>query len=215
MRKKGILFDFDGVTVKSMEQHFKAWQEAFAEKGVEISRDDFFILEGMGIKKVAHILGEHHGLDKEAIMEVMDRKVNYYNQFMTIEFYEYFKEMLKSFKEKELPMGVVTGGSRSRVQKIIEEYFNNDFNCLVTVDDVKRGKPFPDPFLKGAEMLGIPAQDCIVVENAPKGIEGAVKAGMTVIGITTTLTAKDLHQANYIAADFKEVERIVFSLIKV
>jgi len=212
--EKGILFDFDGVVLKSMEQHFEAWRNAFQEKNIGITPDDFYILEGQGIKRVAYLLGERYGLDETVINDVMNRKVHYYEKFMTIEFYDYFEIMLNSFKKNEIPMGVVTGGSRERVNKIINEYMDNYFDCVVTVDDVERGKPFPDPFLKGAELLDYKPEDCLVIENAPMGIEGAVKAGMTVIAITTTLDSEYLKQANYIADNFREVEEIVLSIIK-
>ncbi len=203
--KKGILFDFDGVVVKSMEQHFEAWKKAFAEMGVTITADEFFILEGQGIHTISHKIGKDHGLTPDQVEQIKHRKMNYYNQFMTIEFYPHFKEMLTKLKEQDVPMGIVTGGARERVGKIIEKYLNHTFSCVVTVDDVERGKPFPDPFLAGARKLNLSPQDCVVVENAPMGIEGAKKAGMTVIAITTTLADSYLAEADFICHDFKEV----------
>ncbi len=204
-KKKGILFDFDGVVVKSMEQHFEAWKKAFAEMGVEITADEFFILEGQGIHTISHKIGKDHGLTPEQVEKIKDRKMNYYNQYMTIEFYDFFDEMLQALKSRQIPMGIVTGGVRSRVSAIIDKYFDHTFSCVVTVDDVKRGKPFPDPFLAGAKKLNLPPESCVVVENAPMGIEGAKKAGMTVIAITTTLADHFLAEADYICHDFKEV----------
>ncbi len=211
---QAVIFDFDGVVVKSMEQHFAAWQKAFAEKNVHIHPDDFFILEGQGVHIIAHALGKKNGLRENDVEEVIQRKMNYYNQFMQLEFYEYFKEMLAHLRERGIPMGVVTGGNRLRVEKIINEHFSDEFIALVTVDDIERGKPHPDPFLKGAELMGLPAKECVVVENAPLGIEGAKKAGMTVIAVTTTLPPEKLQQADYIARDFKQVERLILSLIE-
>ena len=212
MHKKGILFDFDGVIVKSMEQHFAAWQKAFAELNVHISPEEFFILEGQGVRIISTLLGKKHGLDESAIERIMERKMNYYNQFMRVEFYPHFDELLDFVIKKDLPRGIVTGGNRERVSGIVEQYFNGKFSCLVSVDDVQRGKPHPDPFLKGAELLGLKAQECIVIENAPLGIEGSLKAGMTVIGVTTTLDRKHLRQAHYIADDFRQVKKIVENL---
>ena len=210
---KGILFDFDGVVVKSMEQHFNAWQKAFAEFGVHIRPEEFFILEGQGVKIISHLLGKNHGLDEKAIERIMERKMNYYNKFMRIEFYEHFDDLLDYVVENNIPRGIVTGGNRERVSGIVNQYFDGKFSCLVTVDDVERGKPYPDPFLKGAELLGLKPQDCVVIENAPLGIEGAVKAGMTVIAVTTTLKAEYLKQAHYVTKDFREVKRIIQRLI--
>ncbi len=212
MDKKAILFDFDGVVVKSMEQHFEAWKKAFAEWGVEMKAEDFFILEGQGVKTIAYQIGDKYGLSRETVDAVMERKINYYNQFMRLEFYDHFFELIERLQKNKIPLGIVTGGNRDRVLKVVDEYFKNVFRAIVTVEDVERGKPHPDPFLKGAELLNMEPQHCVVIENAPMGIRGAKRAGMTVIGITTTLNETVLHEANYIAHDFFEVEKILQKL---
>ena len=214
MPKKAVLFDFDGVTVKSMEQHFQAWKNAFAEWGVHITPEEFFILEGQGIDTIAHYLGKKHGLSEEQVNAVMQRKVSYYNQFMTLEFYEHFHEMLERLHAHGIPLAVVTGGNRSRVLNVIEQHFNHFFSAVVTIDDVERGKPHPDPFLKAAKLLQVPAEDCVVVENAPMGIKAGKAAGMTVIAVTTTLSPEYLKEADYIAHDFYEVEKILEKLLE-
>jgi len=66
---------------------------------------------------------------------------------------------------------------------------------LVTATDLQRGKPFPDPYLKGAAILGIPPADCIVVEDAPSGIRAGKAAGARVLGLLTTTTAEELLNA--------------------
>ncbi len=210
---KAILFDFDGVVIKSMEQHYEAWQKAFAEQGIQLFPDEFFVLEGQGINTIANIIGKEKGLNQDQITQIMNRKLNYYNQFMKIEFYDHFPEMLHHLKHIKVPMGVVTGGTKSRVLKVIEDYFTGVFQSVVTVDDVKRGKPFPDSFIKGAEELGFLPSECIVVENAPLGIEGAKAAGNLVMAITTTLPAESLSKADYIVHDFHELEKKLSELL--
>ncbi len=213
MIKKGVLFDFDGVVVKSMEQHFDAWQKAFSEKGIHLSPDEFFVLEGQGIETIAGILGKKHGMDDKALSEIMEWKVNYYNKIMTIEFYDNFIDMIKNLKSLKVPTGIVTGGSRSRVEKIVKENLNGYFDILVSVDDVDHGKPFPDPFLKGAELLNLSPEECIVVENAPLGIRGAIRAEMTVIAVKTTLNEVHLKEAHHIAENFLEVGDLIHSYL--
>jgi len=206
MAYKGILFDFDGVVVKSMEQHFIAWKKAFAEKGVQITADEFFIMEGQGISTISHKIGSNHGLSPVEVEQVKSRKVNFYNQYMTIEFYDYFEDLLRNLNRRNIRKGIVTGGTRERVIQIVDKYFDNEFACVVTSDDVENGKPHPEPFLKGAELLNLKPKECVVVENAPLGIQGAKEAGMTVIAVTTTLTEEFLKQADYISNDFREVK---------
>jgi beta-phosphoglucomutase len=210
---KGILFDFDGVAVKSMEQHYEAWSKALAEKGCKIDKEDFFMLEGQGVKEISNAIGRKFNLNQKDIDELGGRKSFYYKQIMELEFYPYFFELLEVLKTKKLKMGVVTGGAKSRVTEVVENHFKEYFECLVTVDDVKHGKPFPDPFLKGAELLNLKPNECIVIENAPNGIEAASKAGMIVIAVKTTLTEKYLDQANFVMDDFQAVEKTILSLL--
>jgi sugar-phosphatase len=66
---------------------------------------------------------------------------------------------------------------------------------LVTANDIKNGKPAPDPYLKGAEVLGFEAKDCLVVEDVPAGIQSGKAAGAGVIALTTTLAAAELYRA--------------------
>jgi beta-phosphoglucomutase len=211
--EQGILFDFDGVTVRSMEQHFAAWVKALQEKNIVLNPMDFFVLEGQGVETVARNLGKRYGLNDTQITEVTRRKIEWYQLHMRIEFYDHFFELLATLKSRAIKMGVVTGGMRERVEKIIANHFKDYFQCLVTVDDVQNGKPHPEPFLRGAELLNIAPNDCIAVENAPLGIESARQAGMTVIAVTTTLGAEYLRQAHYIVNNFREVEETILMLI--
>jgi beta-phosphoglucomutase len=209
---KGILFDFDGVTVKSMEQHFKGWQKAFTEKGITLNEEEFFPLEGQGILTISAAIGEKYGLDDNQIKEVVKRKIHYYNENMRIEFYDHFFDMLKVFKENGLKMGVVTGGSQDRVTPIVDEYLASYFEVVVTIDDVENGKPHPDPYLKGAQLLNLLPEECVVVENAPLGIKSGLAAGMKVIGITTTVSAEILKDSHYVLNDYYEVEKKILQL---
>jgi beta-phosphoglucomutase len=103
-------------------------------------------------------------------------------------------------------MAVVTGGYRDRVTKIVNEYFVGYFSAIVTSDDVKNTKPFPEPYLKGATLLGCRPAECLVIENAPMGVEAAKKAGMKVVAITTTMTRNHLDKADVIVDSFAEIE---------
>ena len=76
---------------------------------------------------------------------------------------------------------------------------------LVTADDVVNGKPHPEPYLKGAEGLGIDPKLCIAFEDAPAGIRAAQAAGMRVIALATTFPREELHEATAIIANFNGV----------
>jgi sugar-phosphatase len=76
---------------------------------------------------------------------------------------------------------------------------------LVTGDDVEHGKPDPEPYLRAAEALGVPAAECVVVEDAPAGVLAAKRAGMTVLAVATTHPAAALAQADQVFSGMTEV----------
>jgi beta-phosphoglucomutase len=149
------------------------------------------------------------------MLDVVEAKARYYYQAVRIIFYDYFLEMLSHLKEKKVPMVVVTGGNKERVGKTIKEHLDGYFDDLVTIDDVKNGKPHPEPFLKGADKLGLKASECIVIENAPLGIKSAKAAQCLVIAIKTTLDEKYLNEADIICDTFRQVEEKLLTLLKI
>jgi sugar-phosphatase len=76
---------------------------------------------------------------------------------------------------------------------------------LVSADDVHNGKPHPEPYLKGAELLGVAPEKCVVVEDAPAGVQAAHAAGMRAIALTTTYPRSALADADVIVRDLSQV----------
>jgi sugar-phosphatase len=76
---------------------------------------------------------------------------------------------------------------------------------FVSADDVTQGKPFPDPYLKGATLLGIPPTGCVAFEDTPAGIESARAAGMRVIALHTTYPAEELKAADFVVSSLADV----------
>lgn len=208
MNYKGVLFDLDGVLIKSVEQHLEAWQHAFSHY-TKIEAREFYLLEGRGVKSVVEALTDKYGIDAGLRQKIMDDKVKFYNSIFKPEFYDNVYSLLDMLKEKNVRMAVVTGAMRDRVIDLVRDYLDGYFSAIVSSDDVKNTKPYPEPYLKGASLLGFRAEECIVVENAPMGIKAAKDAGMFVIAITTTLRREDLQGADYITESFSEVKKFL------
>ena len=105
--------------------------------------------------------------------------------------------------------GVVTSGSRLLASTRLVYCGLPVPKVLITADDVTQGKPHPEPYLKGAEGLGFAPADCLVIEDAPAGIESATGGGMKVIGITSTYAAARLADANAVV---EKLARITVTL---
>jgi sugar-phosphatase len=77
---------------------------------------------------------------------------------------------------------------------------------MVTADDVKNGKPDPEPYLKGAELLRVKPAECVVVEDAPAGIQAARAAGMKVVSLPSTYPQEELYEADTIVSGLSNIK---------
>lgn len=207
MKYEAVLFDLDGVLLKSMEQHLKAWQHAFSRFKAKVNENDFFQLEGRGVRSVVEILTKKYGIDPKFRQDLIDDKIAYYDTKFKAEFYDGIYTLLNTLRYNNIKMGVVTGGRRDRVETIVTDYFKDYFSAIVTSDDVKNTKPYPEPYLKGAKLLHTQPEHCVVIENAPMGIKAGNAAGMTVIAISTTLNKGYLQEADVITHSFSEIQQ--------
>ncbi len=203
----------DGVLLASMEQHLEAWQFAFRKYDVMVDPEDFFHLEGRGVKSVVEDLTAKYGIDPSLAPLLMESKIRYYDQIYKPEFYDGLFPLLEYVTAQKIKLAIVTGGGRDRVQRLVDEYFDSVFAIIITSDDVKNTKPYPEPYLKAASGLGVAPGSCIVVENAPLGIRSAKRAGMRVIAIQTTLGKEFLQEADYFTRTMYEVKTVLEKLI--
>ena len=211
---KAVLFDMDGVILVSMQQHLEAWQHAFRKYNVYIDPQEFFHLEGRGVKSVVEDLSVKYGIDPALAPQLMKSKIRYYDSIYKAEFYDGFIPLLDFLSGQHMKLAIVTGGGRDRVQRLIDEYFRGVFDAVITSDDVQHTKPYPEPYLKAAEKLKVAPANCVVIENAPLGIRSAKRAGMHVIAIETTLDRQFLKEADQITKDMFQVRSALENLIR-
>ena len=210
---KAILFDFDGVLIQSMEDHFRGWQKALKRYGIEMTPEELYMMEGQGIKGVANEISRKYHLSLEDTGEILKNKQKYYNKIKKLRSYPNLLEVLTWAADKDLKLGIVTGGTRNRVLEALNSFGIQDFFLtIVTSDEVSETKPSPQPFLLAASQLNVQAKDCVVIENAPLGIRSGKAAGMKVIGITTTLSSLHLRQADVVVGNFNDLLRTLNKL---
>jgi beta-phosphoglucomutase len=206
---KGVLFDLDGVVLKSMEQHLQAWQFAFDQIGLHLGKEEFYKLEGRGVRSVVDDLARKYNLSTDLKPGIIETKMAYYNRIYKPEFYSGLFELLELLSKQKIKTAIITGANRARIDELLAGHLKGFFEAAVTSDDVAHTKPFPEPYLKGAAMLKLNPAECLVIENAPLGIRSAKEAGMTVIAVRTTLPDKYLRQADYIVDDLVQVKKLV------
>ncbi|MCB0263209.1 MAG: HAD family phosphatase [Calditrichaeota bacterium] len=202
---QAILFDFDGVIVRSMEDHFEGWRRTLAEYDIEVQPEEIYVLEGSGEEELANQFSRKFNLPYYEIPNIIERNRYHLDQISNEEIYHNLQDLLDWIDEKGMKTALVTGTKRERVIAILEKFKLMDkFMVIITADDVMFSKPAPEPYLLAAELLDVEASECVVIENAPLGVMSAKNAGMRCIALTTTLSKMHLKQADVIADDLDE-----------
>lgn len=196
---KAVIFDMDGVLVDSMPYHADAWIIVFAELGIYIKRQNIYEIEGSNHEGIIRLVFEKAGRtpEPEDFKELARKKREIFSRINKVGVFEGIYECLNFLKNRCL-LGVVSGSDKGAVMEFIERFFPDTFDVVVTGNDVKKGKPSPEPYLKVVEMLNIRKDECIVIENAPLGVESAKRAGLYCVAIPTYLEARRLKDADVV-----------------
>jgi len=194
-----ILFDLDGVLVDSTSAVDREWREWAAKKGVD---GDAIMAIAHGVRTVEVIRRVAPHLDAAAEAAMIENHEAGDQRGVTV--MPGSIDLVQSIPEGR--WGVVTSGSRLLATNRLRFCGLPVPEVLVTSDDVTHGKPHPEPYLKGAGRLGFSPADCLVIEDAPAGIESALAAGTTVIGITSTYGVGALGQANAVIRKLGQIQ---------
>ena len=184
-----ILFDLDGVLCDSTRQVDREWREWAARKGVN-GDAVMAIAHGVRTIEVIRRVAPHLDAESEAAA-IEDHEAHDQTGVVVM---PGALELIKSIPVGR--WGVVTSGSRLLAQSRLRHCGLPVPEVLVTSDDVTNGKPDPEPYLKGAEGLRYRPAECLVIEDAPAGIQSARAGGMKVLGITSTYAANVLTHAD-------------------
>jgi beta-phosphoglucomutase len=205
----GILFDFDGTLADTMEGHYLAWKSALGESEISIEASDYYPLEGMLLHQVARELTKELSWSAEAIDELVRKKKEHYAERKSINFYPGVELLISELKERMVSMAIVTAGHLDQLKLSVPERFLKQFDALVTGDQVSRGKPDPEPYLRGAQELGMGPAECMAIENSPLGVQSAKQAGIYCIAICSTVGRDILIEADEILERFEDLRNSI------
>jgi len=194
-----ILFDLDGVLVDSTRAVDREWREWAARKGVD---GDAIMAIAHGVRTIEVIRRVAPHLDAEAEANLIENHEAGDQQGVTV--MPGAVDLLRSIPDGR--WGVVTSGSRLLATNRMRYCGLPVPEVLVTSDDVTQGKPHPEPYLKGAEGLGVSPTDCLVFEDAPAGIQSARAGGMKVVGIASTYAAAKLVEADAVVQHLRKIQ---------
>ena len=183
----GVLWDLDGTLIDSAGHHWIAWRNTLAAEGRAVTPADFANTFG---KRNDEILRELFGpeLAAEWMERVAETKERGYRRLLREQGIELLPGALAWFERLRTAgwkQALASSAPRPNIDAVFEGLapLRRYLECVVSADEVGRGKPDPAIFLEAARRLGIPRERCVVVEDAPAGIEGARRAGMRSIGV--------------------------------
>lgn len=195
---RAFIFDMDGVLVDSMPDHADAWITVFAEQGIHIKRQDIYDIEGSNHAGVITLMFRKAGRTPPSDFTALaSRKREVFEKNNNARAFDGLRETLLELKGR-YRLGVVSGSDREIVTALIDRFYPGIFNAVVSGNDVDNGKPSPEPYLIALGILGVRNDECIVIENAPMGVESAKKAGLYCVAIPTHVKSHRLAGADII-----------------
>ena len=204
----GCIFDMDGVLVLSSEAHFATWQVLASELGTPFTRELFDATFGMHNNQIIPLwLGRP--MEQAEIDAMAGRKEALYRELAptTLQAVPGVVELVHRLHEAGVLLAVGSSGPRANVEMVVRLLgIETCFQALASGDEVSHGKPHPEIFINAARRIGLPNARCVVLEDAPQGVEAAIAAGSPVIAITTTRPHSDLAGATRIVDCFTGLE---------
>jgi HAD superfamily hydrolase (TIGR01509 family) len=204
----GLIFDWDGVVVDSGPLHREAWELLAKECGKRLPDGHFKM--GFGRKNpwiLRNILGWSE--DPGELDKLSRRKEELYRELVRRRGLRPLPgavRFIKKMATKKVPLAVASSTERENLLLGLSllglEPF---FQWTVAAEDVGEGKPHPECFLMAAGGLGLPPERCVVLEDAPAGIEAAKRAGMLVVALATSHPSEALQDADQVASSFEEL----------
>ncbi|WP_322908111.1 beta-phosphoglucomutase [Paenibacillus campi] len=188
MTIKAVIFDLDGVIVSTDEFHYQAWKKMSDEEGIPFNHTINNRLRGVSRMESLNIIleraeREYTAEEKQALAE---RKNEYYKQSLVQltpdDLLPGAKRAIDELKQRKVKIAI--GSSSKNTPTILKQIGLADaFDAVADGNDITHSKPDPEVFLLAASKLGIPPEECLVVEDAEAGVQAAIAGGMNVAAV--------------------------------
>lgn len=208
--KKYILFDNDGVLVETEQWYFQANVKALAEINITLEEDVY--LEIMARGGTAWEVAQKQGIKKDIIDAQRFKRDIYYQEFLQTKDIEIngVKEILKELSQ-DYKMAIITTSRRVDFDLIHQNRGIVDYmDFTLCVEEYKRAKPYPDPYLAGLKKFNATKEETIVVEDSKRGLTSAYNAGIECVIVKNEFTkSHDFSKANYFIDTLKELKTLL------
>ncbi|MBU0505984.1 MAG: HAD family phosphatase [bacterium] len=213
---KAFFFDFDGVICDTEKLHMSAIQKVLSEESIFFDENYFFSnLYGQDDKSVFKQLFHCHKqkLTAQRLENILTRKNSLYQKLIETPhlFYPGVQNLINRLTTNNIPLAIVSCARSIEIRNCLKkEDLLTNFKFIVGSDNVTTCKPHPEGYQKAytlmtKHVLGLPLEDCWVLEDSPTGVKAAKAAGLNTIAITNTTTAENLHAADHIVMNYSDI----------
>ncbi|MBL7755805.1 MAG: HAD family phosphatase [Chitinophagaceae bacterium] len=201
MKYKAFLFDLNGTMIDDMQYHIRAWHRILNELGADISLE----------RTKEECYGKNHELldrvfpgrftEPEKDKLSLEKEQQYQQEFKPyLQLITGLDEYLQQARQQGIRMAIGSAAIRFNIDFVLDGLnIRHYFSAIVSADDVPASKPDPATYLQCAELLGIAPERCLVFEDAPKGVEAALNAGMDCVVLTTMHQKEEFNYSNIVS----------------
>lgn len=210
---KAIIFDFDDTLVDADTLHIEAWEKTLVDHNIK-NFDDFRSLRAekmMGKSSLhnAQLIVEHYKINTTP-EDFFHKKTKIFIELITrLKLLPGAIHSLKLFKKAGLKLAIATGSPKEYIEKALKQFkIFNYFTTIITSEDVSKGKPDPETYLKACQELRLLPKECLVIEDATAGVESAKAAGCKCIAIPNkNVSTQDYSQADLVLDSLEKITR--------
>jgi beta-phosphoglucomutase len=210
-----VIFDAEGVVVDTEILWDKSQELLLGKRGLEYDRAYLKPrMAGQTLLEGAQLMAAYYKLDEDPVLIEQERSALIHDLFENeISFIPGFSDFIAELNGSKLKRSIATAMKKSLMVSVerklqLKQFFGDH---VYYIEDVgNKSKPSPDVFLYAAEKMGVEAKSCVVIEDAPHGIEAANRAGMTSLGIMTTFSKQHLMGADFVGKNFNEIKNFLF-----
>ncbi len=201
------IFDLDGVIVDTAKYHFQAWRRLANELDFDFTEKENEKLKGVGRIDSLKLILKWGGIkmDEASMQSLAVKKNEWYIEFVnkmtTDEIMIGVVDFLNELQQKNIKIGLGSA-SKNAVPILTKLDIKHYFEVIMDGTNVTKGKPDPEVFVEGAKRLSVPPSNCIVFEDAPKGIDAALNGGMYAVGVGDPA---DLGHGHHVIPNFKDL----------
>lgn len=213
---KVIIFDMDGVLIDSEPAYLEMNKKLFKDLGIDLAKTDYHQFVGMSSKKMWTDIRDKFSLSNEVEELIEMERKSMYEILSSVSIsspMDGIIDLINILKNKNFILSVASSSARENIKLVLNKLnLTQYFEYVISGEDVNKGKPEPDIFLKVATKFNVPTSKCIVIEDSNNGVAAAKKAGMKCIGFKNINSGnQDLSKADLIIENFsqKSLDKII------